>query len=246
MLCAIVPSKDASRPKSEIDLGGVRSAVPRALARRHRPDRSIGRAADHGRRARGPELSVLGGDGLSAHQHGRRPAVRKVRRPLRPQDRAAGGDRRVPHRLGAVRHRAEHAATDPVPRAGRDRWRRTDRHHHRRDRRPDPAARARTLSGLLRRGVRGRHHRRPAARRIFRRPPELALDLLHQSADRHPRDGRDRRRAAGAPTRRRHQIDYAGAVLLTPRSAPSSCSPGSAARCSPGTLPSCSRWLRRA
>src|SRR4051794_21292534 len=90
LLRTILASKDASRPKSEIDLGGVRCAVPRALARRHRPDRGLDRAADHGRRARRPELSLLGGDGLSAHQHGRGPAVRKIRRPVRPQDRPAG------------------------------------------------------------------------------------------------------------------------------------------------------------
>jgi hypothetical protein len=35
-----------------------------------------------------------------------------ARRPLRPQSRAAGGDRAVPRRLRAVRHRAGHAAAD--------------------------------------------------------------------------------------------------------------------------------------
>src|SRR6516225_1546644 len=40
----------------------------------------------------GVELPLLDGDGLSAHQHGRRPALRKIRRPLRPQDRPASGD----------------------------------------------------------------------------------------------------------------------------------------------------------
>src|SRR6516165_1663366 len=97
-----------------------------------------------------------------------------------------------------LRHRAEHAAADRVSRARRRGRRRTDRHHHRRDRRPHPAARARALSGFLRRGVRGCHHRRPPGRWLLRRSPELALDLLHQSADRHPRARGDRRRAAVA------------------------------------------------
>jgi len=140
----------------------------------------------------------VGSDGLSAHQHGRRPALRKIRRSLRPQDRPASGDRGVSRGLRAVRHRAEHAAADHVSRARRPGRRRTDRHHHRRDRRPHPAARARALSGLLRRGVRSGHHRRPASRRLLRRSSELALDFLHQPADRNPRAGGDRRRAAVA------------------------------------------------
>ena len=74
------------------------------------------------------------------------------------------------------------------------------------DRRPHPAARARPLPGIFRRGVRPRHRHRSAARRLLRRSPDLALDLLHQPADRRPGTRRDRRRAAGrrrAPPARR-------------------------------------------
>jgi len=34
-----------------------------------------------------------------------------------------------------------------------------------------------SLSGPVRRGVRARHHHRPAARRIFRRPSHVAMDF---------------------------------------------------------------------
>src|SRR5262249_48062789 len=105
--------------QSEPDLhpGGVRRVVSGAVARRARPDRRLDRAADDGGRPRRLELSVLGGDGLSTHQHGRRPALWKIRRSLRPEDRAASGNRRVSRRLRAVRHRAEHAAADRLSRA---------------------------------------------------------------------------------------------------------------------------------
>jgi hypothetical protein len=118
------------KPKPNIDPRRIRRAVSGAVARGARPDRGLDRAADHGRRSRRPELSLLGGDGLSAHQHGRRPALWKIRRPLRPQDRAASGDRGVSRRLGAVRLRAEHGAADRLSRARRNRRRRADRHHH--------------------------------------------------------------------------------------------------------------------
>ena len=52
-------------------------------------------------------------------------------------------------------------------------------------RRHRPAARPRPVPGDLRRGVRPREHRRPAARRILHDAPLLALDLLHQPAARH-------------------------------------------------------------
>ena len=58
---------------------------------------------------------------------GRRAAVREARRPLRPQDRAPGGDRHLPRRLGALRPLAEHGRADRVPRAAGPRRRRPDR-----------------------------------------------------------------------------------------------------------------------
>ena len=157
------------------------------------------------RRARVP---VLGGDVVSADQHRGRSAVRKIRRSLRPQGRPAGGGRGVPAGLRALRHRAGHAAADLASRRAGHRRRRADGGHHRRDRRRHPAARARALPGILRRGVRLRDHRRPAARRLLRRSPELAIDLLHQPAARGAGDDRDRRGSAvrGGPPPPRHRL----------------------------------------
>ena len=82
-------------------------------------------------------------------------------------------------------------------------------------RRPRPAARARPLPGLLRRRVRRRQRRRAAARRLLHRPPELALDLLHQPAARRRRAGRGHRaRCSSRSARRGARIDYLGAALL--------------------------------
>ena len=55
---------------------------------------------------------------------------------------------------------------------------------HRRRRRHRPAARPRPLPGLLRRGLRRLDRDRAAARRLLRRQPLVALDLLRQPADR--------------------------------------------------------------
>ena len=92
-------------------------------------------------------------------------------------------------------------AAHRVPRPAGHRRRRAHRHHHRGDRRSHSAARARPLSGPVRRGVRARHHHRPAAGRILRRPPDLAVDFLHQPSDRRAGARRDRRGAAGATER---------------------------------------------
>ena len=59
----------------------------------------------------------------------------------------------------------------------------------RHDRRHHPAARARSLPGLLRRGLRYVVRARPGARRLLRRRPRLAVDLLHQRPDRPGRAG---------------------------------------------------------
>ncbi len=87
---------------------------------------------------------------------------------------------RLPGRSGTRRRRSDGR------RAG-------DRRRHR------LAARARPLPGAVRRGLRGREHHRPAARRRLRRPALLALDLLHQPADRCRRARRDRDPGAGPP-----------------------------------------------
>ena len=71
----------------------------------------------------------------------------------------------------------------------------------RRRRRHRPAARARPLPGLLRRRLRRLDGDRPAARRLLRRQPLVALDLLRQPADRRRRARRDRdRRSTRAPS----------------------------------------------
>ena len=120
-----------------------------------------------------------------------------------------------------------------------DRRRRAHRHHHRGDRRSHSAARARPLSGPVRRGVRARHHHRPAAGRLLRRPSDLAVDFLHQPSDRRAGARRDRRGAAGAAERPRRtpSIIRARRCSRSP-SPPSSWSPASAATAFPGTPPS--------
>ena len=83
---------------------------------------------------------------------------------------------------------------DRVPRAAGPRRRRADRDHDGGGRRHRPAARARPLPGLLRRRLRRLDGDRPAARRLLRRQPLLALDLLRQPAGRRARARRDRGR----------------------------------------------------
>ena len=113
-----------------------------------------------------------------------RPAVRQARRPLRPQDRAPGRDRAVPDRLGALRPVPEHDRADRLPRPAGVGRRRADGHHDGGRRRHHRAPGPRQVPGLLRRGVRRRHGDRPAAGRLLRRQPVLALDLLRQPAAR--------------------------------------------------------------
>ena len=130
------------------------------------------------------------------------------------------------------------ARADRVPRAPGDRRRRPDRDDDRRDRRPRPAARARQVPGLLRRRLRRLDRDRPAARRLLRRPPLLALDLLHQPAGRRRRARRDRGRVPRA-TRR---TSATGSTISAPRCSPagsrrSSCSRASAGRPGRGARP---------
>ena len=89
--------------------------------------------------------------------------------------------------LVAVDAAAGRLPRDPGARRGRDLP--ADAGDDRDDR---PAARPRPLPGADRVGVRGRVDHRAADRRLHRRQPELALDLLRQPADR-------RRRARGDP-----------------------------------------------
>ena len=71
------------------------------------------------------------------------------------------------------------------------RRRRPDRGDDGRRRRPRRAARPRPLPGPVRSGVRGLDRRRAAARRLLRRQPLVAVDLLHQPPARRGRAGGD-------------------------------------------------------
>ena len=104
----------------------------------------------------------------------------------------AGRDRDLPRRLGALRDQPEHDRADRLPRAPGARRRRPAGDDAGRRRRHRPAARARQVPGLLRRRVRRLDRDRPAARRLLRRQPLLALDLLRQPADRARRARGDR------------------------------------------------------
>ena len=102
-----------------------------------------------------------------------------------------------------------------LPRAPGPGRRRADGDDDRRRRRHRPAARARPLPGALRRRLRRVDGDRAAARRVLRRQPLVALDLLRQPAARRRRARRDRRRLPRAPDRGRGtSIDYLGAAVL--------------------------------
>ena len=79
--------------------------------------------------------------------------------------------------------------------------RRPDRDVDRRGGRHHPAEGARQVSGVLRRRLRRVDGDRAASRRVLRRQPHVALDLLRQSAPRRRRTGGDRRRLPCAPHR---------------------------------------------
>ena len=98
--------------------------------------------------------------------------------------------------LGRLRAGAEHDRAGARPRVAGPRRRRADgagADHHRRHR---LAARARPLSGLYRRGVRGVLGGRPGARRLSDRASRLVADLLDQPAARPRRARHDVERAA--------------------------------------------------
>ena len=162
----------------------LRRAPARPAARVARPDDRLDRAADDRRRPRRDRAPLVGRDRVPARVDGRRAAVREARRPLRAQARPPDRDRDLPRRLGALRPEPEHGRADRLPRAPGARRRRADRDDDGGRRRPRPAARARPLPGLLRRRLRRLDGDRAAARRLLRRQPLVALDLLRQPADR--------------------------------------------------------------
>ena len=123
-------------------------------------------------------------------------AVGQARRPLRSQDLLPGGDRHLPHRVGARRAQPEHGAAHRLPGHSGARRRRAHgrRAVHHRGRHPAPGTWP--LSGTLRRRLRGDERHRPAHRRAVRRPSQLALGVLHQRAGGSGRARGRRRRAA--------------------------------------------------
>jgi hypothetical protein len=131
----------------------------------------------------------VGRDVLPAGVDRRRPAVWEARRSLRPQAGPAGRARAVPDRLRVVRPGADHAAADRLPRRAGSWWRRSHRRCDGRRGRSRRTARPRPLPGTVRGRVRGRDRRRAATRRLLRRQPLLALDLLHQPPARRARAG---------------------------------------------------------
>ena len=185
----------------------LRRGVARHAAGRARPDDRGHRAADRRRRSRWSGPPVLGRDELSAGVDHRHRDRGQARRPLRPQSGLPGVGGVLPRRIGAVRHERVDDHAGGVPRAAGHRRRRDHGDGDGRHRRGHPAARARSLSGRARRGIRRHHGHRPPARRILHRPPHLAVGVL----DQHPRRGRRaaRRRRGhpvtgkGDPTRHR-------------------------------------------
>ena len=157
----------------------------------------------------------LGHHGVPAGSDRVDAAVGQARRPVRPEDLLPGRDRDLPRRLDPGRAQPLHGRAHRVPRDPGPGRRRPDGRRPGDRRRHRLASRARPLRGPVRRRLRRVEHRRPAARRRVRGRPDLALDLLHQRADRADRARRGRHPGAGqAPPRashhRLHRHDRAG------------------------------------
>ena len=127
---------------------------------------------------------------------------------------------------------AGHGAADRLPRAAGPRRRRADGDHDGDGRRHHPAARSRPLPGPLRRRLRRLDGHRAAARRLLRRAPLVALDLLRQHArSAPPRSPSSPSSFKAPPTRRAARRSTTPARRCWPRrSRRSSSSRASAAR----------------
>ena len=173
-----------------------------------RSDDRLDRSADDRRRPPWRVAPVVDRRRLSARRDRLDAAVGQARRPVRAQVLLPGGDRHLPVRLGALRAQPEPDRADRVPgRSGsRGRWPDGrcpgDRRRHR------LSPRTRSLPGPLRGGLRCRECHRAAARRRLRRTALLALDLLHQPADRRRRARSHRDAGSGPPRARppRHRL----------------------------------------
>ena len=202
----------------------LRRADARPAARVPRPDDRLHRAADDRRRARRDRAPLVGRHGVPARVDDRRAAVREARRPLRPQDRPADGDRDLPRRLGALRAGAGHGPADRLSCDPGDRRRRPDRDDHGRRRRHRAAARARQVPGAVRCRLRRLDGDRPAARRLLRREPLLAVDLLHQPSARDRLARRSSRRHSIRGRRRSATRSTTSARRSSPPGSRRSCS----------------------
>ena len=150
-------------------------------------------------------------------------AVGLGRRPLRPPRRLRRRARHLHRRLAALRARPVARDADRLPRPPGHR-RGDDLRHLARAARPDlPRQSPRHRLRRLGRGRLAQHRARPAARRPAHHRHRLALDLLRQRADRHPRRGRHPPLRRGVEDRRRRGASTSPAS----RSSPSACSPSS-------------------
>ena len=143
-----------------------------------------------------PHRAGLGHHRLPDHLDGDDPAVRQALRHVRPQAVLHVRDLGLRRRLDALRHRPLDLRAGRLPRSAGRRRRWSDVAGLRHRRRHRAAARTWSLPGLLHGRLRLLQRARPGARRLPRRPVHhprhrrLALDLLHQRADRHRRPRR--------------------------------------------------------
>ncbi len=161
----------------------------RPAARHARPDDRRHRAPHDRARPRRLVAVPVGGDRVPRAGHGRAAGLRAAVGPPRAAGDAADRHGPVPHRLGAVRRRAGHAAADRLPRApgpGRRRARGPLLHPRRGPLRRPPQ---RLPAGHAGRPHGPQLHRRPARRWLPRRPRRVALGLPREPADRHRRAG---------------------------------------------------------
>ena len=203
----------AAGPQPPLDPAHHRRADARHAARCARPD--------HRRLPRCRPSSVtsrrlayrLGHHRVPAGHHCVDAAVGKARRPVRPEDLLPGRDRDLPGGLDPVRPQPLHGRAHRVPRDPGPGQRRPDGRRPGDRRRHRLAPRARPLRRPVRRRLRRLEHRRPAAWRRFRGRPDLAVDLLHQRADRRSS------RSSSSPARCR--ASSAGCTTSSTTSAPS-------------------------
>ena len=191
----------------------LRGAAARAAARLARPDDRLDCAADDRRRPRRSQhlswvvTAYLLASTVSARSTASSATSTAARSFSRPRSCSSWSAR-------CCAGSPEHDPADRVPRGAGPRRRRPDGADDGGSRRHLLAARTRPLPGLLRRGLRRLDRDRAAARRLLRRQPLLALDLLRQRAARRGGAGRDRDRLPRPQRARPARIDYLGAAFL--------------------------------